>query len=65
VITEEAARYRAMSPEERMRAFRGVIAAGALMLRRSPKAAFHRKYKLEQERLFREAFEELVARHGG
>ena len=55
VITEEVARFRALSPEERMRAIRGVLAAGELMMRRSPKAAFLRQYTLEQEAIARRA----------
>ena len=32
-----------------MRSIRGLFAAGGLMMRRSPKAAFLREYTLEQE----------------
>jgi hypothetical protein len=63
VIIEEVACFRALSPENRMRAIRGMLAAGALIMRQSPKAAFLRKYTLEQENLSRQAVKEFVARH--
>jgi hypothetical protein len=65
VIAEEAARFRALSPQERMRVIRGIIAAGALMMRRSPKAAFLREYALEQEKRARQSVKEFLARHAG
>jgi hypothetical protein len=40
VIAEEAARFRALSPEARMRSIRNLLEAGAWMMRQSPKAAF-------------------------
>lgn len=63
IITEETARFRALSPEERMRSIRGLLAAGALMMQRSPKAAFLREYTLEQENRARQAVKEFLARH--
>lgn len=65
VILEEVARFRALSPEERVRSIRGLISAGAFMMRRSPKAAFLRDFSLEQENRARQAVKEFVARHGG
>jgi hypothetical protein len=65
VIIEEVARFRALSPENRVRFIRGLLAAGALMMRQSPKAAFLRNYTLEQEERARQAVKEFVARHGG
>ncbi len=64
VITEEVARFRALSPEARMRSIRGLLAAGALMMQRSPRAAFLRDYTLEQENRARQAVKEFLARHG-
>lgn len=64
VITEEVARFRALSPEARMRSIRGLLAAGALMMQRSPKAAFLRDYTLEQEDRARQSIKEFLARHG-
>ena len=63
VIAEEAARFRALSPQERMRSIRGILEAGALMMQRSPKAAFLREYTLLQEDLYRKAVKEFIARH--
>jgi hypothetical protein len=63
VIAEEVARFRALSPENRLRSIRGLLAAGALMLRRSPKSAFLRDYTLEQENRARQAIKEFVAHH--
>jgi hypothetical protein len=63
VITEEVARFRALSPEARLQSIRGLLAAGALMMQRSPKAAFLREYTLEQESQARQAVKEFVARH--
>lgn len=63
VILEETARFRALSPESRLRSIRGLLAAGALAMRRSPKAAFLRDYTLEQEERARQAVKEFLARH--
>ncbi len=63
VITEEVARFRALSPQERMRAICGILAAGELMMRRSPRAEFLRQYTLEQEAISRRAVQEFLARH--
>jgi hypothetical protein len=65
VIAEEAARFRALSPQERMRSLRGILKAGALVMRRSPNAAFLREYALQQEELARQAVKDLIARHVG
>jgi len=63
VITEEVARFRALSPADRLRSIRGLLAAGALMMRISPKADFLRNYTLEQENRARQAVKEFLARH--
>jgi len=65
VIREEAARFRTLSPEDRMRSIRGMLAAGALIMRQSPKAAFLREYTLEQENRARQVVKEFIARHAG
>jgi hypothetical protein len=64
VITEEVARFRALSPEARMRSIRGLLAAGALVIERSPKSAFLREYAREQEDAAQQAIKEFLARHG-
>jgi hypothetical protein len=63
VIAEEVGRFRALSPEARLRSIRGLLSAGALMMRRSPRAAFLRDYTLEQEDRARQAVKEFIARH--
>lgn len=63
VIAEEAARFRALSPEQRMRAIRGILETGALLMRQSPNAEFLRAHTLEQEELAQKAIKEFIARH--
>jgi hypothetical protein len=63
VIAEEAARFRALSPAERVRSIRGVVSAGALMMARSPKADFLRAEIDRQEEVGRQAVREFIARH--
>ena len=63
VIREEASRFRSLSSEERMRTIRGILAAGELMLRQSPRSAFLRQYAREQEELARRNVKEFIARH--
>ncbi len=63
VITEEVRRFRALSDQERMRSIRGLLAAGALMMRQSPRSAFLRECTLEQENQSRRAVREFVTRH--
>jgi hypothetical protein len=65
VIADEAARFRALSPDARLRSIRGLLAAGALMMRRSPKAAFLRDLTLAEEHRARKAVQEFIARHAG
>ncbi len=63
VIAEEVARFRALSPAQRLESIRGLLAAGEMMMRQSPKAAFMRELVLEQENRARQAIKEFVARH--
>jgi hypothetical protein len=65
VITEEVARFRALSDEDRLQSIHGLFAAGIFMMRQSPKAAFIREYTLEQENHARQAVREFVERHAG
>ena len=65
VIIEEVKRFRALSPEDRMRVIRGLLNAGKLMLNRSPKAAFMRDQILEEKNLARQAIKEFIGRHTG
>jgi hypothetical protein len=63
VITEEVARFRSLSAEDRLCAIRGLLAAGVLMMRQSPKAEFLRDYSLEQENRARQAVRNFLHRH--
>lgn len=63
VVAEAAARWRALSPEEWVRSFRGILRAGALLMRRAENKERLRQYRLEQEELARRAIRELIARH--
>lgn len=63
VIAERAARWRALTPEEWMRSYRGLLRAGEVMLRRAPNKEYLRQYRLEQKELARRAIKELIARH--
>jgi hypothetical protein len=48
-----------------MRAIRSVLAAGAVLIARSPKRAFVEAYRQRQEDLAREAIAQFLVRHGG
>jgi hypothetical protein len=63
VIAEEAARFRALSPEARMRSIRNLLEAGAWMMRQSPKAAFLEENTRQNEKLAQRNIKELIARH--
>lgn len=63
VAAEEAARFRALSPAERMRVIRDTLNAGELLMRQSPKADFLRAYAAEQEELRQRAVRAFMARH--
>ena len=65
VIAEEAARFRALTPENRVRLIRGLLAAGAMMMRQSPKTAFLREDTMQQENRARQAVKEFLERHAG
>lgn len=63
VVVEETARFRSLSVKDRQRSIRGLLAAGALLLERSPKAAFLRAYTLEEENRARQAVRDFLKRH--
>jgi hypothetical protein len=65
VVIDDVKRFRALSPQDRMRVIRGLLNAGELMLNRSPKAAFMRDHMLEEKNLARQAVKEFIARHAG
>lgn len=64
VIAEEAARFRALTPAERMRCIRGLVEAGALLMNRSANSEFSHRHALEQENLAQRAVKEFLTRHG-
>lgn len=49
VVADEAARFRAASPAERMRAIRSALNGGAFLIARSPQRAFIATYRQRQE----------------
>ena len=65
VIAEEVAAFRKLSPRERAESIRGLINAGALMMRISPNAEFLREYTIETQKQTRQAVKEFIARHAG
>lgn len=64
VILEDVEGFRALSPDERLQCLRGLVNAGALMMRTSPKAAWLEEYTDDQERLAQRNIREFIARHG-
>jgi hypothetical protein len=64
VILEDVARFRALSPAERIRAIRGLLNAGDRIRRISPKADWAKQYAEEQEALAQRNIREFIARHG-
>ena len=63
VILEDVARFRALSPGERIRAIQGLLAAGAYLMRISPKADWAKQYSEEQKLLERRNIRDFIARH--
>ena len=63
VAEQEAARFRAASPADRMRAIRSALSAGAVLIARSPKREFLEAYREQQEALASEAITQFVMRH--
>ncbi len=64
VVDEEVARFRRLSPEDRLRSIRGLLAAGSLMMQQSQKASFMREYTLEQEFRSMNLIKEFINRYG-
>jgi hypothetical protein len=63
VILEDVASFRALSPGERIRTIRGMLATGVFLMGRSPKAAWAKQYSEEQKLLERRNIREFIARH--
>ena len=64
VILEDVARFRALSPEDRIRSFRSFLKSAAWIASKSPKAAWARQYEEEQEILAQENIRGFLHRHG-
>jgi hypothetical protein len=64
VILEDVARFRALSPAERMRVIQGLLNTGEHLRRISPKAAWAKEYAEEQELLAQRNIRDFLARHG-
>lgn len=63
VILDDVARFRALTPSERIRTIRSFLASGAFLMSRSPKADWAREFCDEQKRLERRNIREFVERH--
>ncbi len=63
VILEEVTRFRALSPGERIRAIRSILADGAFLMSISPKTAWAKQYTEEQELLAQRNIRDFIARH--
>ncbi len=64
VILADVARFRALSPSERIRVIRSILAEGAYLLSISPNAEWAKQYSEEQKLLERRNIREFIARHG-
>ena len=63
VLLEDVARFRALSPQDQVRSLEGLLNAGALILRNSPKAAWASQYAAEQEIIAQQNIREFIAHH--
>jgi hypothetical protein len=63
VILDDVARFRALTPAERIQSIRSMLADGAFLLSKSPKAAWAKQYSEEQELLAQRNIREFIARH--
>ncbi|MGO8902537.1 MAG: hypothetical protein ACLQU5_29965 [Isosphaeraceae bacterium] len=63
VILEEVARFRALSPGDRIRVIRSILADGAYLMSISPKAAWAKQYSEEQELLAQRNIRDFIAHH--
>ena len=63
VILEDVARFRALSPRERIESIRSLLNSGAFLMSISPKAAWAKQYSEEQKHLERRNIVDFIARH--
>jgi hypothetical protein len=64
VILEDVARFRALTPAERIRAIRSMLADGEFLSNKSCNPAWARRYSEEQELLAQRNILDFIARHG-
>ncbi len=64
VIRADVARHQALTPAERYRSIRSLLNSGFHLMRFSPNPRALEDYTREQEELAKQAFLELVRRHG-
>lgn len=64
VILDDVARFRALSPSERVGVILGLLRAGDRIRQMSPKAAWAAQYTEQQENLAQNRTREFLARHG-
>ena len=63
VIAEEVARFRALSPEERVRSVVDMVATCEFLIQHSQKSDFARAFTIQQKELARRAVREFIDRH--
>jgi hypothetical protein len=63
VILEDVARFRALSPRDRIRTIQGMLASGTHLMSISPKAAWAKQYSEEQKLLEQRNIRDFIARH--
>ncbi len=63
VILEDVARFSALSPEDRVRAYRSFLRSCARIQQISPMSAWAMRYAEEQEILAQQNIREFLARH--
>jgi hypothetical protein len=64
VILEDVARFRALPPEERIRAIRSMLADGEFLISKSSNPAWAKQYSEEQELLAQRSILDFITRHG-
>ena len=63
VILDDVARFRALSPAERIRSIRDMLADGEFLISKSSNPASARQFSEEQELLASSNIREFIARH--
>jgi hypothetical protein len=63
LILDDVARFRALSPAERIRTIREMLADGEFLLGKAPDPAWARQYSEEQELLAQRNIRDFIAHH--